>query len=204
MSKIGKFAGLLAMAVAPACLTFAAPAHAALVLVGTFSGNQCTGGDITTCYASGTTAGTGLLTQVGPQGSPVPGSPGILRLEDTGSTTGFSDWITTDSATGDNILNFSYTGSEVATYLGIFQGGSGLNCADCNNTYQLFYDAGGITSGMIDLNTYFTNNGGVSHVDLFDNGSAVPEPATWAMMLLGFGAIGWAMRRRRSVEAATA
>jgi len=26
---------------------------------------------------------------------------------------------------------------------------------------------------------------------------AVPEPATWAMMLLGFGGIGAAMRRRR-------
>jgi hypothetical protein len=26
---------------------------------------------------------------------------------------------------------------------------------------------------------------------------AVPEPATWAMMLLGFGAIGFSMRRRR-------
>jgi len=28
--------------------------------------------------------------------------------------------------------------------------------------------------------------------------SAVPEPATWAMMLLGFGAVGFAMRRRRA------
>ena len=27
--------------------------------------------------------------------------------------------------------------------------------------------------------------------------AAVPEPATWAMMLLGFGGIGMAMRRRR-------
>ncbi|MBA2466428.1 MAG: PEPxxWA-CTERM sorting domain-containing protein, partial [Sphingomonas sp.] len=28
---------------------------------------------------------------------------------------------------------------------------------------------------------------------------AVPEPATWAMMLIGFGATGAAMRRRRKV-----
>jgi PEP-CTERM motif len=27
--------------------------------------------------------------------------------------------------------------------------------------------------------------------------AAVPEPATWAMMLTGFGAIGYAMRRNR-------
>lgn len=30
---------------------------------------------------------------------------------------------------------------------------------------------------------------------------AVPEPATWGMMLLGFGAIGLAFRRRRSLAA---
>jgi hypothetical protein len=29
------------------------------------------------------------------------------------------------------------------------------------------------------------------------NITAVPEPATWALMLLGFGGIGFAMRRRR-------
>ena len=34
--------------------------------------------------------------------------------------------------------------------------------------------------------------------------SAVPEPATWAMMLLGFGAVGFSARRRRSMVFAQA
>ena len=33
---------------------------------------------------------------------------------------------------------------------------------------------------------------------------AVPEPATWAMMILGFGAAGATLRRRRSIGAAVA
>jgi hypothetical protein len=32
--------------------------------------------------------------------------------------------------------------------------------------------------------------------------SSVPEPATWAMMLFGFGAVGFAMRRRKIVALA--
>jgi hypothetical protein len=30
--------------------------------------------------------------------------------------------------------------------------------------------------------------------------AAVPEPATWAMMLFGFGGIGYSMRRKRSTQ----
>ena len=42
------------------------------------------------------------------------------------------------------------------------------------------------------------NFGSASTVTLFQTGgTAVPEPGTWAMMLLGFGAAGYAMRRRR-------
>jgi hypothetical protein len=36
------------------------------------------------------------------------------------------------------------------------------------------------------------------------NDGGVPEPATWAMFLLGFGAIGWTLRSRRNQSAATA
>ena len=38
---------------------------------------------------------------------------------------------------------------------------------------------------------------GWSNATLYTTGSGVPEPATWGMMLLGFGAAGTAMRRSR-------
>lgn len=41
------------------------------------------------------------------------------------------------------------------------------------------------------------NLNGLSNAYLFTSVPGVPEPATWAMMLLGFGGIGMAMRRRR-------
>ena len=46
-------------------------------------------------------------------------------------------------------------------------------------------------------------NGSSIYADNLTFGASqpVPEPATWAMMLVGFGAIGGAMRRRRTAQA---
>ena len=38
-------------------------------------------------------------------------------------------------------------------------------------------------------------------VEGFENGSVVPEPATWAMFIAGFGLVGAAVRRRRAAAA---
>jgi hypothetical protein len=80
--------------------------------------------------------------------------------------------------------------------------------------------------GSYNLDTLFTNSdfnftalSGSTRVDftlkgsptasvdgLLDNVSvaAVPEPATWAMMLFGFGAVGYSMRRRSNLSYAQA
>lgn len=62
-----------------------------------------------------------------------------------------------------------------------------------------------LTSGVLNAgNTYrfaysanLTSAGNVGGTATF-SAAAVPEPATWALMLLGFVGIGTAMRRRRS------
>lgn len=48
----------------------------------------------------------------------------------------------------------------------------------------------------------FTGGSGTAFGAALDNVSvaAVPEPATWAMMILGFGFAGFAMRRRQAVR----
>ena len=45
--------------------------------------------------------------------------------------------------------------------------------------------------------TFTTQDGSVAQRANFSPTGAVPEPGTWAMMLLGFGGMGIAMRRRR-------
>jgi hypothetical protein len=81
----------------------------------------------------------------------------------------------------------------------------GTNCSSASGQAGSF--SGGFTlnfsgSGPFTLNDFvdryasiaaLNNQSGEGHPFI----SAVPEPATWAMMLLGFTGIGMAMRRRR-------
>lgn len=70
-------------------------------------------------------------------------------------------------------------------------GGLGYNNPGGVNTAASAYvDDNAI--GRAYTNFVFRADGGVG---------AVPEPATWAMMLIGFGAVGGAMRYKRKVKA---
>lgn len=62
-----------------------------------------------------------------------------------------------------------------------------------------FYVAGIDAFGFNGLTGYYNDNQGSWDVTI--NLAAVPEPSTWAIMLLGFGAAGGAMRARRRVRA---
>lgn len=73
-----------------------------------------------------------------------------------------------------------------------------------NGTAFYIFDAGNFVGGL-DAITF--NRSGLSNARLYFTGQfieqppAVPEPATWLMMIAGFGLIGGAMRRRKPVAA---
>lgn len=80
------------------------------------------------------------------------------------------------------------------TVLGIHWGNNGD--AGDNNSITAFYlfDLG---PGSYSNITLGNNGAGSSNGQLYSTMPAVPEPATWAMMLVGFGGIGMTMRARR-------
>lgn len=86
-------------------------------------------------------------------------------------------------------LNFADTlfGEQIIS-MHFGDGGTGLG----NRTILYVFDFGVVGATSIVLNT-----NGWSNAVLITPESPIPEPRTWAMMLLGFGAAGYAMRRRR-------
>lgn len=71
------------------------------------------------------------------------------------------------------------------------------------------------SDGVVGLETLHVNRSGLKSISIAANSrewwqidnftvgaAAVPEPATWAMMIVGFGGIGATLRRRRQVPAA--
>jgi hypothetical protein len=78
-----------------------------------------------------------------------------------------------------------------------------------NNTYRFVADIGSLSSllsfGVLDGN--FGDNGGQFNITIWQLApgvAAVPESATWVMMIAGFGFVGFAMRRRGSPAPRTA
>ena len=176
--------------VGAAAFAFATPANATITYLGTFNGTDCSGaGGFPNCWATQTG------TEQGPVLDPL-GSPAVYKENNGGSPEASGLFPTIDGSEFDlvidgDILSFTYDQGEGDPFLHYFSVKQG-------DVYALFYDEIGITSGSVDLAELFPNNVGWSHITWFDTGgTAVPEPGTWGMMLMGFGAAGFAMRRRR-------
>ena len=143
--------------------------------------------------ASLTGEGTGYLAAVFGYGS---GSNFFIKVQQNGGNAGFN---TIGFYTGNNnsaqfgSLGYSFaTGSIVASYVGNVATVRITPTGDVTHVHSFNY---GFTPGSSSIGLGFF---GVGRADNFGNGlSAVPEPATWGMMILGFGVMGAAMRRRR-------
>jgi hypothetical protein len=179
----------LGATLATATLFAASPASAALVFLGEFEGTDCSGaGGFENCYATQ----TGVVQGGGGELA----SPTVFKLGSDGELTLVDAFPSIDGDEFDidllgDILSFTYTqgvDDPDLHYFTIKQG----------NTYGLWYDVNPITSAQIDTNV-LEDGPGFSHVTFFNTGATgVPEPGTWAMLLIGFGAVGASLRRRNS------
>lgn len=172
--------------------------------IGSFDGQDCpiTGPNGSNGFSGCWATQDGIATSAG--GDPT-ASRSVAQIGLTGTTDISTNYPTIDGSeftltldTSSNTLFFTYlmgTGDPVLHYISIKQA----------DGYELFYDAAGFASGTtysFALNNYFLNNPGVSHITVYDSTGAVPEPATWGLMLLGFAGVGVAMRRKRKPNGA--
>lgn len=88
----------------------------------------------------------------------------------------------------------SVTGVTLQTNFGT----NGLAGSEVSATYIFRTNATAFTTG-----TFGVINGSTFSGLAFAPSSAVPEPATWAMMFVGFAIVGSALRRRKAVAAYT-
>jgi hypothetical protein len=120
------------------------------------------------------------------------GAPDQQTLQDALSALGvsytqgtFGSYTTYDNLNGQTDLSSLLgllTGTQV---IGVhYGGGAGGGITDI---YKIDFGTGSYLS--LNLTTS-------SSLTIFSQTAPVPEPATWAMMLLGFSAIGFALRRR--------
>ena len=92
-----------------------------------------------------------------------------------------SDWLLITLAGGFDLSNLTILGR--------------TDCCDSRDlyNYQLFNGTTLVGSGTLDAR----NAAHAGSVDFAPGAGAVPEPASWALMLGGFGLVGGAMRSRR-------
>jgi PEP-CTERM motif len=110
-------------------------------------------------------------------------------------TTTQSNWSA--SITTNTIFNFQFGGPIVYSFLYLNNDGPSVNGIDNDiapgqSSGNFFFNV----APASDFTLFLVNdiNGGTTNVSF---SSAVPEPSTWAMMLIGFAGLGFAFRQSR-------
>jgi len=188
----------------------AVPANAA-VTVGGFTLDTGTFGAQTGVHSTGTqlpnTTLTGYVNQEG-SGVIFSTTTGLISITGSGEATvdgdpSIEDLMVAFEHGWDNVT-FSFFGDTGSFDLlvngaSLFDGGGNCSalCLIGNGANQFTLSGSGITS------LAFTFDPGIDNAKQFRvtlPGVAVPEPAAWAMMILGLGAIGASMRRRHKTS----
>lgn len=165
----------------------------AIACQGYYGGNLITGGTGSATTAAELTAINLLLTGTPSTSDALPTTNGTTY---TGSYPGLNYSTVLGSLAnlnGSATLNFGSLNLSGLTILGAHFGNN-IDSPANNVTAFWLIDLGSTTTNTITL----TNGQGSSNAQIFATGvSPVPEPATWAMMLFGFGAMGASLRMSR-------
>jgi hypothetical protein len=108
------------------------------------------------------------------------------------------DPVFADDNDSNTNVTYSFTSSTEANLRQVASGQADVASADSDGALQQisFNILDGASASLITFNLVPLGN----QVRLnLNTATAVPEPGTWAMMLLGFGVVGASMRRRRRI-----
>lgn len=166
----------LAAALAASALAIAGPASAAQYAF-SFTTNQILFGSNQSGSGTFTVSDTLSTSPLGIMGYQVTAISGMLNGSAINGLSGFQG--------SDNY--FYKTGS--------FVDGSGIGFTTVGGTSASLYFASVAQRYQLTTTSPFSSGYVTASATLLPG--AVPEPATWAMMLVGFGSIGVAIRRRR-------
>ena len=125
-----------------------------------------------------------------------------IDYNDTGLTDPFVETLTfTNTDPGEYVISLVTNFASVNFTSAILTGPSGplaLTSQIDNGIFERWTTPStGLLAGTYTL-TIMGNTGTDTQIGGHIDITAVPEPATWAMLILGFGAVGFAVRRRRN------
>jgi hypothetical protein len=137
---------------------------------------------------------------------------GQARISGADGNITFLSWSLTNTTlgytSGDFKVNPSHTGGATSvTITATDQFNTIFTCSSCAIPSSGFFNVEASLGELITSITVQANGGqldDIRQVRLEGVASAVPEPSTWAMMILGFAGIGFMAYRRKSKPALTA